>query len=82
MLARNNAGQGTARCVASASPEKLARTRILILGILDLNFLGPGCHSQKSTDSSSLELNKIPPPAQGYDRRSLQESWQMEGLGP
>ena len=38
MLARNNAGRGTARCVASVSPKKLARTLILILGILGLKF--------------------------------------------
>jgi hypothetical protein len=55
--------------VASVSPKKLARTLILILGILGLNFAGQGCHSQKSTDSPSLELTKIPPAAQGGRER-------------
>jgi hypothetical protein len=69
MLARNNARRGTARSVASVSPKKLARTLILILGILGLNFAGQGCHSEKSTDSPSLELTKIPPAAQGGRER-------------
>ena len=51
--------------MASVSPKKLPRTLIPILGILGLNFAGQGCHSQKSTDSPSLELTKIPPAAQG-----------------
>jgi hypothetical protein len=45
--------------------EKARRTLILILGILGLNFACQGCHSQKSSDSPSLELTKIPPAAQG-----------------
>ena len=33
MLARNNAGRGTARCVASVSPKTLLLSAILILGL-------------------------------------------------
>jgi hypothetical protein len=69
MLATNNARRGTARYVASVSPKKLGWALILILGILGLNFAGQGCHSQKSTDSPSLELTKIPPVAQGGRER-------------
>ena len=64
MLARRYP-RGTAGRAVSVAPKKLARTLILILGILGLNFAGQGCHSQKSTDSPSLELTKIPPAAQG-----------------
>jgi len=63
MLARRYP-RGTAGRAVSVAPKKLARTLILILGILGLNFTGQGCHSQKSTDSPSLELTKIPPAAQ------------------
>jgi hypothetical protein len=57
--------RGTAGSAASVAPKKLARALILIIGTLGLNFVGPGCHSQKSTDGPSLELTKIPPAAQG-----------------
>ena len=70
MLATNNARRGTARSVASVSPKKLARILILILGTLGLNFAGQRCHSQKSTDSPSPELTKIPPAAQGGRKRT------------
>ncbi len=69
MLARNYPRRGNAGCVASVAPKKLARTLILILGILGLDFAGQGCNSQKSTDSPSLELTKIPPAAQGGRER-------------
>jgi len=69
MLARNYPRRGNAGCVASVAPKKLARTLILILGILGLDFAGQGCDSQKSTDSPSLELTKIPPAAQGGRER-------------
>jgi hypothetical protein len=68
MLARRYP-RGTAGRAVSVAPKKLARTLILILGILGLNFAGQGCHSQKSTDSPSLELTKIPPAAQGGRER-------------
>jgi hypothetical protein len=61
--------RGTAGREVSVAPRKLARTLILISGILGLNFAGQGCHSQKSTDSPSLELTKIPPAAQGGRER-------------
>jgi hypothetical protein len=61
--------RGTEGRAISVAPKKLARTLILILGILGLNFAGQGCRSQKSTDSPSLELTKIPPAAQGGRER-------------
>ena len=68
MLARRYP-RGTAGRAVSVAPKKLARTLILILGILGLNFAGQGCHPQKSTNSPSLELTKIPPAAQGGRER-------------
>lgn len=71
MLARRYP-RGTAGCAVSVAPKKLARTLILILGILGilgLNFAGQGCRSQKRTDSPSLELTKIPPAAEGGRER-------------
>jgi hypothetical protein len=68
MLARRYP-RGTAGRTVSVAPKKLARTLILTLGILGLNFAGQGCHYQKSTDSPSLELTKIPPAAQGGRER-------------
>jgi hypothetical protein len=62
MLARR-CPRGTEGRAASATPKRLARTLILILGTLGLNFSGQRCHSQKSTDNPSLELTKIPPAA-------------------
>jgi len=47
-------------------PKKLAWALILIGGP---GFAAQGCHSQKSTDSPSLELTKIPPAAQGGRER-------------
>ena len=61
--------RGTAGRAVSVAPKKLARTLILILGTLGLNFAGQGCHSQKSTDSPSVELTKIPPAALGGRER-------------
>ncbi len=66
MLARNNAGRATARCVASVSPKKLAWALILIGG---LGFAAQGCHSQKSSARPSIEFTKIPPAAQGGRER-------------
>jgi hypothetical protein len=57
--------RGTARRVASLAPKKLARTFILILGTLGLNFAGQGCHSQKSSTGPLIEFTHIPPAAQG-----------------
>jgi len=56
--------------VASAAPKKLARTLILILGILRLDFAGQGCHSQKGSAGPSIESTKIPPAAQGGRERT------------
>jgi hypothetical protein len=64
MLARRYP-RGTAESPVSVVPKQLARTLVLIIGTLGLNFAGQGCHSQKSTDTPSLELTKIPPAAQG-----------------
>ncbi len=68
MLARRYP-RGTAGRAVSVLPKRLARTLILILGTLGLNFAGQGCHSQKSTDRPSLGLTKIPPAAQGGRER-------------
>src|SRR5271169_4588688 len=69
MLARRYP-RGTAGRAVSVAPKKLARTLILItLGTLILNFAEQGCHSQKNTDSPSLELTKIPRAAQGGRER-------------
>jgi hypothetical protein len=61
--------RGTSRGTLSAAPNQLARTLILTLATLGLNFALQGCRSQKSTDSPSLELTKIPPAAQGGRER-------------
>jgi hypothetical protein len=68
MLARRYR-RGTAGRAISVAPKELARTLILISGTLGLDFAGQGCHSQKTTDSPSLELTKIPPPAEGGRER-------------
>jgi hypothetical protein len=68
MLARRYP-RGTAGRAVSVLPKRLARTLILALGTLGLNFAGHGCHSQKSTDSPSLEFTHIPPMAQGVRKR-------------
>jgi hypothetical protein len=69
MLARRYP-RGTVGRAVSVAPKKRARMLILILGTLGLNFAGQRCHSQKSTDSPSLELTKIPPAAQGGRERT------------
>jgi hypothetical protein len=51
--------------VASLGLKKLARTSILILVTLGLNFAGQGCHSQKDSTGPSIEFTHIPPAAQG-----------------
>jgi hypothetical protein len=67
MLARSNAGRGTARCVASVSPRELAWALILIGG---LGFAAQGCHSQKSNAGPTSEFTKVPPAAQGGRERT------------
>ena len=67
MLSRHNAGRGTARCVASVSPRKLAWALILIGG---LGFAAQGCHSQKSCAGRTIEFTKVPPAAQGGRERT------------
>ena len=69
MLARTYPGATAGRAVSVAS-KKLVRTLVLILGTLGLNFACQRCHSQKSADSPSLELTKIPPAAQGGRERT------------
>ena len=66
MLARNNARPGTARRVASVSPEKLAWALTLIGG---LGFAAQGCHSQKSSGEPTVEFTRVPPAAQGGRER-------------
>jgi len=66
MLARNYPRHGNAGCVASVAPKKLAWAHILI-GVF--GFAAQGRHSQKSNDSPSLELTKIPPAARGGRER-------------
>jgi hypothetical protein len=61
--------RGTAGREVSVSPKKLARTLILILATLGLNFAGQGCHSQKSSAGPSIEFTQIPPAAQGGRER-------------
>jgi hypothetical protein len=48
MLARRYA-RGTAGSAVSVAQKKLARTLILIIGTLGLNFAGQGCHSHSGT---------------------------------
>ena len=62
--------RGTEGRAVSVAPKKLARTLILILGTSGLDFAGQRCHSQKRTDSPSLELTKIRPAAQGDQERT------------
>jgi hypothetical protein len=77
MLARNNAGRGTARCVASNSPRELAWALILIGG---LGFAAQGCHSQKSNAGPTSEFIKVPsgrtgrPREDRHDRRARQNA--------
>ena|SRR5208282_2173898 len=66
MLARNYPRRGNAGSVASVAPKKLAWALILIGAF---GFALQGCHSQKNTDSPSLELTKISPAAQGGRER-------------
>ncbi len=71
MLARRYPRGAEGRAV-SATPKKLARTLILIIGIigaLGLNFVGQGCHSQKSSAGPSIEFTRIPPAAHGRRER-------------
>jgi hypothetical protein len=51
MLARNNAGRGTARCVARVSPKKLAWALILIGG---LSFAAQGGRERVDTISGRI----------------------------
>jgi len=62
MLARNYPRRGTARCVASVLPRKLAWALILVGG---LGFTAQGCHSQKGSAGPSIKFTHIPPVAQG-----------------
>ena len=80
MLARRYP-RGTAGRAVSVAPKKLARTLILILSTLGLNFACQGCHSQKSTDSLSLELTKILLAAQG-GRESRHDLWTGQHARP
>jgi hypothetical protein len=68
MLARRYP-RGTSGRAVSVAPKKLARTLILILGTLGLNFAGQGSHSQKSSAGPSIEFTRIPPAAQGSRER-------------
>src|SRR5713101_6118698 len=61
--------RGTSGRAVSVAPKKLARTLILILGTLGLNFAGQGCHSQESSAGPSIEFTRIPPAAQGSRER-------------
>jgi len=60
--------RGTAGRAVSVATKNFARTLILILGTLALNFAGQGCHSQK-TNAPSIEFTHIPPAAQGGRER-------------
>src|SRR6202171_4234708 len=48
---------------------KLARTFVLILGTLDLNFAGLGWRARKGSAGPSIEFIHIPPAAQGGRER-------------
>jgi len=61
--------RGTAESAVSVAPKELARTLILILGTLGLNFACQGCHSQKSSTGPSIEFTRIPAAAQGGRER-------------
>ena len=60
--------RGTARRAEGVVPKKLAPT-LIVPGIWSLTFAAQGCHNQKSTDSPSLELTKIPSAAPGGRER-------------
>ena len=81
MLARRYP-RGTAGRAVSVAPKRLARTLILILGILGLNFAGQGCHSQKSSAGPSIEFTHIPPMAQGGRERADTISGQVRNPRP
>ncbi len=66
MLTRNYPRHGNAGCVASVAPKKLTWALILIGAF---GFAAPGCHSQKSSASPSIEFTHIPPAAQGGRER-------------
>jgi hypothetical protein len=65
MLARNNAGRGTARGVASVSPIKLAWALIPFGG---LGIAAQGSLSQKSSARPTIEFTKVPPAAREAGR--------------
>ena len=72
MLAAMNAGRGTGRCLASASPKKLAWALILI--IVGLGGAAQGCHSQKSSAGPTIEFTRIPPATEsGVDKLDVIE---------
>ena len=63
MLARRYLRRSTAGRVVSVAPKRLSGTLIFVT--FGLKFAVQGCHSQKSSDSPSLELTKDPPTVQG-----------------
>src|SRR5260370_41581869 len=69
MLTRRHP-RGTAGRAVSVAPKKLARTLILIIGTLGLDFAVPGYHSQKSSYGTSIELTTIPTAAQSAPERT------------
>jgi hypothetical protein len=56
------------------------RRLYLFLALWVSTFACQGCHSQKSTDSPSLELTKIPPAAQRGERESIRSRGASETL--
>ncbi len=81
MLTRRHP-RGTAGRAVSVAPKKLARTLILIIGTLGLDFAVPGCHSQKSSSGPSIELTTIPPAAQGGRERTDMIAGQVRNARP
>jgi hypothetical protein len=69
MLARNNAGRGTAGRAVSGAPKKLARTLILNSRHFGSQLCKSGMPFPEKHFIVSLELTKIPPAAQGGRER-------------
>ena len=78
-MAARKCPQDSARGAASVAQGKLAFALILTLG---LGFAVQGCHSQKSADSPSIVLTKIPPAAPGGTQRVDTIAGRVSGARP
>jgi hypothetical protein len=61
MLGRRYPRSTAGRSVSAAPrPKKFARTLILILGTLGVNFAGAGCHSSPKNSAPTVAFSKVP----------------------